>query len=1025
MPLWAQSGRKKPVFEPDPEAEAAAVEERRGDQRDPIGQAIRQLAGWPSNRSRRAAEMLVVQKEKSLEPIVGVLISQRATDARLKPGGAYVLGRIGDKTHARTLILVAAEKDQHKYARIYLDAAYELDAELAVREAFRFFRLRTTTLRHQAVRFVREHIQRDNLDQVFELLDRQETDLAVAREIGVQMVDRLLQTKGVEWSEVSAAIYRTLGDPSPRVARRAMQLCASRTEQGNLDALNALITRELSYWRERSYAAIALSLHSSAYRTQPFTPESLKELQSARGLAHPRELLAQASAALALAQVALRTSDPDLVKLLDREIPIVLIEAVGAGNRHYRDFSSVMPLAYTMLRRITGKNMPDQAPAWAAWWQDHGDNFRARRELINVEEDDFLGTVIDVRPPGGGSKNGIRIAPVASMRPTYKWGQALAVEERDIADAVKLLKEVGFFDTPESDAGKVADDEALVVVRVGDLVRTVAFGNQSTAGRAAMGHMMKLGTRYRWQHFWDRDAYPSWPLFFGEMNRWFSAESDETKRADKLRELIAASLDDMIYVEDRERAVLTMKDLPGGAKAMTPEQIDALIKAVASEPATTEFVIEAVQFLVPAAGPDVSMKVINVIALGVGPQAQQLLYHVCKSLRPEQIVVLSENKNFRLRIAATRALEDVPERMSNDPLRARLGDESVLVRVAAAEALARRKDTKALPALASLAQDSTRKSVRAAAAYAYGLIGGVEGLRGIEPLLFDDAEPEVRRRAVEGLRAGKGPGSAELLLRVFENETDRTVRAAAAFAVVELETPELVDTLVQRLELTDVGSNARVALVNVLARFNDPRTTPVLKRVLRGDDVNSRDAAALGLARRWEAVGVRQLIRMVQARRHPRAAVQHLEVLTSQGFESEDYDTIARNYEDWFKTQSTATPASWFRDALKLRGYQTKVLDAFVKASKESPDASKNPPPPPPPVPGAADEAVPLLLRVMRDDDWYLARNASAIVAQRMGKGAPMTLEYFLSTQDRERSIRIFNDWWDEEEKRIEAERRG
>ena len=56
-------------------------------------------------------------------------------------------------------------------------------------------------------------------------------------------------------------------------------------------------------------------------------------LQGPRGLVHPKETLARAAAALALAQAALRTNDKDLVRLLDREVPIVLIDAVGARRR--------------------------------------------------------------------------------------------------------------------------------------------------------------------------------------------------------------------------------------------------------------------------------------------------------------------------------------------------------------------------------------------------------------------------------------------------------------------------------------------------------------------------------------------------------------------------------------------------------------------------------------------------------------------------------------------------------------------
>jgi len=1011
-PVWAQSTKKKPIFDTDevPADTAPATEE---EERDPIGGAIRRLEGWPADRAQRAAEMLVVQREKSLSRVLEVLISQRPADLDLKPGAAYVLGRIGDRTHAKTLILVAAEKEQHKEARVFLEAAYELDPKVAVHEAFRFFRLRTTVLRHQAVRFVLEHIKKENLPQVFDLLDRHKTDLAMAREVAVQLVDQLLQDNAVSWAEVSTPIYRALGDSSPQVARRAMKLCAARPEPENIEALNELITKEMSFWRERSYAALALSVHAAAFRVQPFTPEALALLQTEKGLQHPKELLAQASAALALAQVALRTSEPKLVKLLDQEIPIVLIESVGAGNRHYRDFSSVMPLSYTMLRRITGKNFPDQAPIWARWWQDNGSKFRARRELIEVEPDDVTSTVVDVRPPRSEGNDGIRVVVVGSVRPSYRYGEAYAVEADTMKSLVDLLTEAGFFETPESDPNELDREDALVIMRVGDLVRTVAYGAAKPERNRILERMMEIGRKQSWQRFWDRDAYTSWDLFFADTNRWFFTHPDPAEQAVRLRAMIAASLDDMLYVEQRVAAVATLKELPGGAKALDDAQVDALIKALSAEPGTNEFVIEAVNFLVPEGGRKAALKLIDVLTLQIGPDAQALLLHVCKNLPPEEVVALSTDKRWQARVAATKALEDVDPAVSAEPLRARLSDEVVLVRVAAAEALARRRDKEALPTLAALAQSSTRPEVRAAAAYAYGLIGGEEGLRGIEPLLFDDAEAEVRRRAVEGLRAGKSPGSAELILRVFENETDRTVRAAAAFAVVDLETPELVNTLVQRLEVTDVGSNARVALVNVLARFEDPRTTPVLQRVLRGDDINSRDAAALGLARRWDAVAVTQLILMVQARRHPRAAVQHLELLTSQGFETEDYDEIARNYSDWFKIKSTGNPAIWFRDALIERGYEASVLNSFVEESQKTA------------VPTIADEAVPLMLRVLRDRDWYIARNASAILVARIGKGAPTALEYFLSPQEREAAIAAFNDWWRKEEKRIEAEKRG
>jgi len=505
-PVLAQSRKKKPVFDTE-DVPAREAERKTSTDPNPLRVTIERLGGWPSDRSRRAAEILIVQKEKSLKPVLGVLISQHRSDVRLKPGAAYVLGRIGDKSNATTLILVAAESDQHRYAQVYLEAAHNLDPERAVKEAFRFFHLRATTLRHQATKFVRAHIHKENLSQVIELLDRKHAPLSVTREIGLQMLDRMYQLGEVDWATISEHIYKSLGDTSPQVAKRAMLLCAARRDERdneNVKALNRLITRDVSYWRERSYATLALAIHSSAYRVQPFTEEALEALQGARGLQHPKELLAQGSAAYGLAQVALRTSDPKLVKLLDRAIPIVLIEAVGAGNRHYKDFSTVMPLAYTMLRRITGKNFPDHAPIWSQWWRDHGHRFRAKRELIEVVDEDLPTTVLDVRPPGGGKKNGIRISVVGNVRPTYRYGQAFAIEVREMRKAVAVLRDIEFFDTPEADIGAIPDDAALVVLRVGDLVRTVALGSVGGgigARNRVLAHMMEVGRAHQWQGF--------------------------------------------------------------------------------------------------------------------------------------------------------------------------------------------------------------------------------------------------------------------------------------------------------------------------------------------------------------------------------------------------------------------------------------------------------------------------------------------------------------------------------------------
>ena len=507
LPVVAQ-GKNKPTFV-DPEEKPEEKPNEEGQQTKALRTAMERLAGWPSERSRRAAEHLIVQREKSLNLVLNVLLSEDKRYDKMKPGAAYVLGRIGSRTHFLTPLLVAHEKKQRRHAGVFLEAAWRLNPDAAVSEAFRFFHLSDTTLRREATKFVRDRIDKKSLPAVLELLDRKRSERPFTREVGLKLLDRLVATKQVTWEEAGPRFYVTLGDESPQVASRAMRILASRNQDDNIGALNDVITKKFSYWRQRSYAALAMSILCSAFKIQPLRPETIEVLKGTRGLNHPKEMLAQASAALALGQVALRTGDRELVRLLDRQIPITLIEAVGAGNRHYRDFASVMPLAYTMLRRITGEALPDHAPRWAKWWKQNGHRFRARRELRDIEPRDIKETVVEVRGAEDEGATAVRLSVVAERRPTFLHGRAYALPAEEMVGLVQLLRESAFFETPEADLVKVARNEMVAIVRVGDLQRAVSFAPSTESNQSRnriLARIAALAKNYSWQLWWHRAA---------------------------------------------------------------------------------------------------------------------------------------------------------------------------------------------------------------------------------------------------------------------------------------------------------------------------------------------------------------------------------------------------------------------------------------------------------------------------------------------------------------------------------------
>ncbi|MCZ6786800.1 MAG: HEAT repeat domain-containing protein [Planctomycetota bacterium] len=1018
--LLAQSGAPRPrsrgnkpkFFLPEegeskPEEKDAALEE------DPLLPDLRRLAGWPSETARRAAERLIVQKEKSRDLVARTVISTAKEATPLKPGCAYVLGYIGEPNHALALILAASEPKQMRKAKVFFEAAFRLDQDRAIGEVFRFFYDSRTTLRRQATAFVRDRVTRKNLPAVMDLLDRKRAERGFTRVIGLTLLDRLIQSDELSWKEGSKRIYRALGDDSPQVARHAMKVLASRNDPDNIKVLNELIVRERGNWRERSYAALSLALLSRAFQVQPYDEESLKLLKGERGLLHNR-MLPRSAAAIALAQAALRSGDRKLTRLLDQTVPIILIDSVGASGRHYRDFSTMQSFSYAMLRRITGKNLPDQAPKWVRWWADYGHRFRARRELLEIEPADIPQMTVDMTPPDPRAGS-IRITVVAQRPPTFLKGRAYAVSRAEMTVLNDLLVKAEFFKRPESDVKEVGAGAAVIIVRVGTLDRTVAYPAGDEVAKAlrdkTVSAVRVLAAQYAWQRWWDLSEQPSWPLFFTTSVRWFNENKNQKAREKRLRSMIAGSLTDLLEIEDRVAAVRAVAAMEGGGGALTAEQAAAFVRAVQRESDANIFVQEVVDLLVPAAGDVVGATLIDALATKVGPGEQVLLRRLCASLPPERLVKLSADTRWKVRRAAVSALAESDAPVAGAVLIARLKDEDVQVRATAVEGLARRRDPALLPSLASLAEDAEER-VRASAAYAYALLARRTAHRNLSTLLLSDESPLVRQRAIEGLRESRAEIAPDLLLEVFTAEPETFVRAEAALALVDLETPELVDRLITALRTTRAQDPKRVPLVNVLARMKSNKTVPALQSVLLGDDPVSADAAALGLARRWDETALTTLVTMIKRRRNPRSAVMHLELLTSQTFDAKDFEEQARNYEIWSTVNVSGNPRIWFRDALAERGYDPSVLATWVAGRKGD---------------RVPREAIPLLLEVLNDKEWFLIRNSSMLLNEYIGdeKVAPKQITHLSLPQEQKVSIDAYHDWWLTVREKEKAEERG
>jgi HEAT repeat protein len=468
--------------------------------------------------------------------------------------------------------------------------------------------------------------------------------------------------------------------------------------------------------------------------------------------------------------------------------------------------------------------------------------------------------------------------------------------------------------------------------------------------------------------------------------------------------MVAGSLKHLVSVEERVEAARAVAALPGGGAALADAEVKSFIDAVGAERGVNEFVAAAVDLL-PPAGDRATVPLLDLLAEMIGPDARRMLARLCAGLDDARLAALCEDGRWKVRQAAVDALALRDPAASRPVLLARLEDKELAVRLGAGEALARQKAPEAFAVLLELSGNEEPET-RGSAAYALGLLGSAEARDGVRRLLLADVNPEVRVRAIDGVVEGAAPEGAALLAEVFSKEQDVRVRAAAANGLVRLETPALVDQMMTRLQETRGADAERVALVNVLARFRSDRPVPLLRAVLNGDDELSREAAALGLSRRWDDAALIPLIRMLKAGHNTRAAIRHLQLLTSQAFESESYAEQATNYQGWATAHGTGNARAWFKEALELRGYDVRPVAGWLGG------ASLTPPP---------DDCVPTLLKALRDKEWYIQRNASFLLNLRIGEKAPEEIGYATAEGDAEGIIRAYHDWWDAYVKAREA----
>lgn len=954
---------------------------------DPISQNIARLRTWPDRKATRAAENIFLAGKESVPYLIRTL---KAGDPAVQAGAAWVLGKVGDSVHVQVILGAAARRTNASRAEVFFNAAYGLDPQETKDWLISFLTLSSKPVfRQKAADFLADKVGASDRHRITQLLDSEKAAVRIA---GLT----LLAPAAVD--DVDERLVQGLSDLSPSVAHAAARLLAKRASAQLIQRLNAY-AREAGA-RERAYAIVALVETARAHVSNPFEEETVVEMAGRRGLLHP-EKLSRGAAAAGLAYGALESRDTSIGNLLDGRVVDTLISTLGGA--HFRDYASLSPSIFAALRRLSGRDLPDTAVAWAQWWQGSRASFRARRPLQKLEATDVAQAYVrfDAIAANGRRRTATFIAEGGAER-----RGAFLLDRRAFEGLVDFLEGEGLFRIVER-GGERANEHVAVTLGVLNqrkrmTVNADAVGLGEADGLEHRRRYERLRMRMDalleanlWQRFRDTDKWPDMQSYW-KANVELMRQAEPEERSAMLRSAIVHAFDDL--PDDIARAE-ALELLRTGDGRLLEAEASHLARELTKRESFGTMEADGLRWIIQQGHDAVREEIVEAVSVRREPEARLILAGLLLEGGVERIRKAFADERPSMRAAGAQATRLLVE--SGD-----LKDMQPAERAAVYDRL--RPGLEVL----SLDTDEPSVSIRALIALAYigepGIVerleqlyhGGNFGVRleVTKALGYIKADAEAHRfltrvmaeerkdtqsgalraAALESMARSQHQDAVRLLRYYLLSDRDATVREAAGRTLAEMGNDEARFALVEHLTGGEPDPERRARLVDVLGRFEGEIVPPLLRRYLGDRDTRVRSAAALRAAGHNMSEAFPFLLEILRkgSGRQRDEAVIAIENLTSVRFGVRGYTALAERYSAWFDDPRIKgqDDRAWFREALKRKGYDVGPLTAYLERKQDL-------------------GAVPLLIRALRDDDPVLRRNAALALERLTGRRAGGRIE--------------------------------
>ncbi len=939
--------------EPAPEAPKPPVEAPTDGKSEPEIW-LAELSKWPAADARQASVRLANVPAVAY-PMLEKKLLEANQDWRTVAGVAATLGKMRDLRAIELLRAKLDDKRMYQHSTEILEALVRIDPVGAKPRLLSLMLHPASAVVAEVEKLLEPRVAPTDLDSLRDVFD---AGGPAARASALRLATK------ADRAGARPLVVAALRDKEPDVASAAAHSLAADDSPEALDlTLKAMVT---PIDRQFAYAVISLAIRAERGGVS-FADDALtRALLGGRGL-KSLDQLSRASAALLIADLGYYREIPALDEAYDKLVVPMLIDA-WVGREFWADLKIVQPLAARRLRRLTGRLDFDTPKAWAAWWEQEGASFVARRVLETVPPE-LAGTMV-VIVDGAGAPGGETTTITSSLEVLGAQSQdevVLIVNADDAKRLAQVVDESGVLRAPEgSSTARELPSAVGVSVRVGRRERRSTLRTDSSDPGTAtfMAAVAELRSRYGWQRYRTARSALDVQSYLLVMSKAFAPERSEDERAASLATLIVEALDDRRGDAWNVRSLKELESMPRLSTALGSAETDRLLAMLGRRPALDTVATGLVRVLAKAKKPETLTHVFDFLDSRGTADARPLLVLVLQNAPRDQYLAALADKRSEVRLAAFEAADR--DTLGDDGVARILkavDDSDRAVAAEAVRALGRLKVEEARPLIDRLAE--SQSELRVAAVEALGLLGGKDSMSTIMTAYASD-DQGVRVAAIQALAATREPEGLSAIVFAMSSDPSGLVREVASRAIVDMGTDRAAAELRKIAVDPAQPPGPRARAVASYSHLRGKAAIPDLVKLVEDPSEEVADEAAIGLARQRDPAAVPHLVSMLEKDRSVQRAKFALESISLESFGQKDPVMLADLYGGWWELSKARNPKLWLLDALTADGGEDVALRSWADGD-------------------SGRQVVPSMLKALRHEKWFVRRAADLALRDLLG----------------------------------------